>query len=50
LDPKGQQAESYVPAPDAVPSQEKPNEKKDVEEDLGPAFPSEAGAMDDAPF
>ena len=46
LDPKGQQTESYVPAPETAP--QKPEES--MEEDLGPAFPSEAGAMDDAPF
>ncbi len=43
LDSKGsaQAAESYVEAPDS-------NQGSD--ENLGPAFPSEAGGMDDAPF
>ncbi|MBT8763752.1 single-stranded DNA-binding protein [Desulfohalobiaceae bacterium Ax17] len=47
LDPKGQQGETYATAPDPVQEKAKEN---NVEEELGPAFPSEAGGMDDAPF
>jgi len=45
LDPKGQNqpAESYVQAPEHGKSQ-------GSGENMGPAFPSEAGGMDEAPF
>ncbi len=42
LDPKSQGGESYVQAPEENKSREK--------EKMGPAFPSEASGMDDAPF
>lgn len=45
LDSRGQEGQSYVPAPDREgQSAGKPKEQ------MGPAFPSEAGGMDDAPF
>ena len=41
---QGQEAQSYVPAP------EQEEQSRESKEKMGPAFPSEAGGMDDAPF
>jgi len=51
LDPKRQQNEGYVPAPPDDNSNRYSDSGSDEGgEDMGPAFPSEASGMDDAPF
>jgi single-strand DNA-binding protein len=45
---QGQEGQSYISAPDQE-GQSK-NKTMDSKEQMGPAFPSEAGGMDDAPF
>ncbi len=49
LDPKGQSQgrESYVAAPEQGREQ---SQARENQEKMGPAFPSEAGGMDEAPF
>ncbi len=52
----GRQSDAAVKAPGAAPAQEGVEESQDPfafsegSEEFGPAFPSEAGSMDDAPF
>lgn len=55
LDSKGQQDRGgYIPAPQDAPEQENRNynsgRSEAAQEDMGPAFPSEASGMDDSPF
>ncbi len=48
LDSKAQGGQSYVQAPDQ--EQQSVSQPRQSKEQMGPAFPSEAGGMDDAPF
>lgn len=45
---QGQSDQSYVAAPEQT--KQPTNRNKESNEQMGPAFPSEAGGMDDAPF
>ncbi|WP_045215288.1 single-stranded DNA-binding protein [Desulfonatronovibrio magnus] len=48
---QGQSDQSYVPAPEHNrQSDNRKSESRESKEQMGPAFPSEAGGMDDAPF
>ena len=49
---QGQGGQSYIQAPDQdeQPKASAQNQRKETKEQMGPAFPSEAAGMDDAPF